>query len=141
MELSFNELKKRDVINIADGRCLGRPTDVNFSFPSGTLAGITVPGRNQNFITAIFDRSKLYIDRKSIIKIGGDVILVNVNCGETCSESVTTGRAKIAPSEPPKKPCAPPCPPICPPPCPPTCNPNFSSCDGQGGIKIDLGDY
>lgn len=134
MELSFNELKKRDVINIADGRCLGRPTDVNFSFPSGTLAGITVPGRNQNFITAIFDRSKLHIDRKNIIKIGGDVILVNVNCGETCDDSVTTGRAKIAPPEPPKKPCPPP-------PCSPPCGACPPPCEGQGGIKIDLGDY
>ena len=45
MELTFNELKKRDVINIADGRCLGKITDLKLRFPEGRLVGNTVAGR------------------------------------------------------------------------------------------------
>ncbi len=79
MELSFNELKKRDVINVPDGRCMGRITDLRLSFPNGTLAGIIVPGRKNRGIFALFDRSEIYIDRSRIIKIGGDVILVDIS--------------------------------------------------------------
>ncbi len=79
MELSYNELKKRDVINVPDGRCLGRITDLRLSFPSGALAGIIVPGRKARKIFSFFDRSEIYIDRSRIIKIGGDVILVDIS--------------------------------------------------------------
>ncbi len=80
MELSFNELKKRDVINIADGRCLGRIIDIKLLFPEGKLVGIVVPGRNVKGIFRCFDKTQLYIEERKIIKIGGDVILVNIKC-------------------------------------------------------------
>ncbi len=79
MELSYNELKKRDVINVPDGRCLGRIIDLRISFPSGALSGIIVPGRKNNRIFSWFDHSEFYIDRSRIIKIGGDVILVDIS--------------------------------------------------------------
>ena len=72
MELSFNELKKREVINIVDGKCLGKMTDMTLSFPTGIITGITVPGKKSNCIFKIFDRGKLFIAEKDIIKIGGD---------------------------------------------------------------------
>ncbi len=79
MELSFNELKKRDVINLPDGRCLGRITDIRLSFPKGILTGIIVPGRKSKRVFSFFDRSEIYIDRSRIVKIGGDVILVDIS--------------------------------------------------------------
>ena len=78
MELSFKELQKRDVINIADGRCLGRITDLKLSFPGGVLTGIVVPGRRVNFFLKLFDKSETFIPVSRIIKIGGDVILVEI---------------------------------------------------------------
>ena len=80
MELSYNDLKKRDVINVPDGRCLGRITDLRLSFPSGVMIGIVVPGRKVNRIFRWFDKTEIYIDRSRIIKIGGDVILVDISC-------------------------------------------------------------
>lgn len=113
MELSFRDLQKRDVINIVDGRSFGRIKDIQLSFPQGKLVGIVVPGRRDGFILRLFDRNKIYIPEHNIIKIGGDVILVNVNCGDTCSPSTNPN------VKPKKKPdCSPPCPPICPPPRP-----------------------
>lgn len=106
MELSFKELQKRDVINTADGRCLGRITDLKLAFPSGTLTGISVPGRKLNFITRIFDKSETFIPVSKIIKIGGDVILVNLDCGDVCSPSVKGKKPKPPVPPSPCDPCA-----------------------------------
>lgn len=138
MELTYNELKKRDVINLVDGTCLGRISDLRISFPKGVMVGIYVPGQ-RGFFSRIFDRRQIYIDRSKIVKIGGDVILVNVNCGDTCSPSITD-------RVPPEKPCNHKN--ICSPPCPP--KPQFTGSGAEinadfsllsGGVKIDDEDY
>ena len=77
MQLSFRELRKKDVINVADGRCLGRIIDLTLNFPQGVLTGITVPGR-KIFGFRLFDRTEVFIEESKILKIGGDVILVNL---------------------------------------------------------------
>ncbi len=100
MELTFSELKKRDVINVPDGRCLGKMTDLTLSFPKGELAGIIVPGRKNKGILGLFkclDKSQLFIGVERIIKIGGDVILVDIS---TCKP--------VHCPKPDKKPCQPP---------------------------------
>ncbi len=78
MELSFKELKKRDVINVVDGRCFGRIVDLKLKFPEGLLTGIMVPGKKSCWILRFFDRPKIFIEESKIIKIGGDAILVSV---------------------------------------------------------------
>ena len=88
MELTYNQLKNRDVINVVDGKCLGRITNMKFSFPKGVITGIYVPGRRVLGLR-LFDRSEIFIEESKIIKIGGDVILVDLKCGETCSPSVS----------------------------------------------------
>lgn len=97
MELSFNDLKKRDVVNVSDGKCYGKITDLTLSFPKGTLSGITVPGSKKNFITRLFDRNKMFIEEKKIIRIGNDVILVDLKCGDVCEPSVKPAKPKPAP--------------------------------------------
>lgn len=160
MELTYSELKKRDVINVTDGRCLGRIIDLRLSFPEGVLVGIIVPGRRVKGILRIFDKSELYIDESRIIRIGGDVILVDINCGEVCSPSIGANSHKKQNHQPPSPPCPPktpcplPCPPSncvqpCPPPCPPnpceqTCYPQKDSCKNiftSQGVRIDTDDY
>ncbi len=137
MELTYNQLKKREVINITDGKSFGKIIDLTLAFPQGLIIGITVPGRKSGIISRIFDRSKVYIPKSNIVKIGGDVILVNLNCGDTCVDSVTTNKAKITPPPPP-------CPPNngCPPHCPPPCGGCSGDAreDGFSG-RIDLSDY
>lgn len=80
MELSFRELKKRDVINVSDGRSLGNLIDLTLDFPSGELSGIIVPGRKLRGFLRIFDKTEIYIDVTRIVKIGNDVILVDLRC-------------------------------------------------------------
>lgn len=88
MNLTFKELQKRDVVNVADGKCLGRITDLTLSFPKGIFKGITVPGRKTNCITRLFNKTEQYIEEKNIIKIGGDVILVDLRCGDSLAGNV-----------------------------------------------------
>ena len=130
MNLSYRDLQKRDVINIADGRCLGRIIDLQLSFPKGILTGIVVPGRRV-FGFRLFDRTEIFIDESRIVKIGGDVILVNINCGEVCSPSTKPNQNHCPP---PKR-----CPPNGMQPCDenqrPTCEDILNDC------RIDKSDY
>ena len=109
MELNYSELIKRDVINVSDGRCLGRIIDVRFSFPKGILVGIIVPGKRRGLFS-FFDKSEIYIDRSRIIKIGGDVILVDLKINDAYAPISDTQEQNARP----------PCPP---PPCSYPCNP------------------
>ena len=139
MELTYKELAKRDVINIADGRCLGRIVNMKFKFPQGVIVGIFVPARKNKGIFWFLDRSTLYIDVSKIVKIGGDVILVDIKCGDSCAENTKIG-TQTKPS---------PCPPICTPPCspnPPKSSPKSGETLDLSGIfdqngNIDLEDY
>ena len=147
MELSYKELAKRDVINIADGKCLGRIIDMKFKFPQGVIVGIYVPARKNKGIFWLLDKSKLYIDVSKIIKIGGDVILVDIKCGDSCAENTPIGRPpKTQPCPPQHNQCPPsPCSP-CPPPCPPNFNKKGQETLDLSGIfdqngNIDLDDY
>ncbi len=120
MELTYKELKKRDVINVVDGKCLGQITDLTLVFPSGKLVGITVPGKKSCKLLNIFNRNPLYIEVNKITKIGNDVILVNLQCMDVCS-----------PSSPVEKP-RPPRPPHHAHSQPPTCEQLFSNdCDDE----------
>lgn len=121
MELTFKELKRREVINVADGKSLGYIVDLSISFPTGVFTGITVPGRKTNFLSGLFSRNEMFIDRSKIQKIGSDVILVNLSCGDLCTPSVNANLKKPSP---PSSHCNPFCPP-----------------KNNDGSNIDLGDY
>jgi len=135
MELSFSDLKKRDVVNVSDGSNLGHVSNVVIRFPEGKLVGIAVPGRRRRGLFAIFDKTELYIEEKRILKIGGDVILVNLNCGDVCGDySVILNPASKKPKPHPS------CPPPCPPPCPPqraSGRPNVSELFSDVGEEED----
>ncbi len=114
MELTYKELAKREVINIVDGKSLGKIVNLTLSFPGGKLSGISVNGKRQNCFFNLFSRSELFIPINRILKIGNDVILVNLTCGDTCGESVN---ANVKPKPP------------------------VNPCRNDCGIKIDLCDY
>lgn len=124
MKLTYNELAKREVINTVDGKSLGKISDLELDFPKGILTAIIVPGKKGCKLFNIFNRTKLYISRRDIVKIGGDVILVKLNCGNVCDDSIGV-------SSPPKKP--EPCNPCKPNPC--------SPCDNVKNLFADDDNY
>ena len=76
MEYTFCELKCKDVINIIDGRRLGRMIDLVLNASRGTVCGIVVPGeRSFHFFRPAED---IFIPWCNILRIGEDVILVEI---------------------------------------------------------------
>ena len=73
MEISFSELRAKEVVNTQDGRRLGRVCGVVLCYPENRWVGLVVPsGRGFG------KRQELFLELKNIVKIGEDVILVNV---------------------------------------------------------------
>ena len=90
MELSFSDLRTKEVVNTQDGRKLGKVCDVALCYPENKWLGIVVPGGRG----LMGKKSALFIDLKSIVKIGEDVVLVNV--GLPCERK--RGKRACAPS-------------------------------------------
>ena len=74
MELTFSELRAKEVINTQDGKKLGKACDVSLCYPENRWLGIIVPG-GRGWGSK---KNNLFIDLRHIVKIGEDVILVNV---------------------------------------------------------------
>ena len=72
MDYNFSDLKKKKVINVADGRDLGKITDLIISYPEGKIKSVIVPGKKNMFVSG----SELIIDFSCIGRIGDDAILV-----------------------------------------------------------------
>ena len=73
MELSFSELRAKEVINTQDGRKLGKVCDISLCYPENKWLGVVVPGGK-----GFGKKNNLFIELKNIVRIGEDVILVNV---------------------------------------------------------------
>ena len=72
MELSYNVIKKLDVVCLNDGKNLGRVCDLVFLYPENRVKGFFVTG-GKGFR---FARQEEFIPITSVTKIGEDVILV-----------------------------------------------------------------
>ena len=89
MDYNFSDLKRKKVINVADGRDLGKITDLIISYPDGRIKSIIVPGKKNAF----FSGCELIIDFACIERIGDDAILVclyskkgDISAQEDCEE-------------------------------------------------------
>ena len=77
----YSDIKQKDVINICDGRRLGRPCDLVLN-EHACIEAIVVP--SQAGIMAVFrsDREGMVIRWDSVRRIGDDVILVELETDE-----------------------------------------------------------
>ena len=76
VELSFCELRCKQVVNVIDGKVLGRICDVIFSRQSARVLGFVVPGEGG---FALFKRKNdMFIPFERVCKIGLDVVLVEL---------------------------------------------------------------
>lgn len=98
METSFCELKQKEVINVKDGKRLGRIVDIVFCCPEGKITGIVVPG-GRSFL---FSKNEMFIDWRNIEKIGEDAILVDI---APAPKPVKNMRRGEAPPPPNNQPC------------------------------------
>ena len=73
MDIIFSELKQKEVINVSDGRHLGKVCDITFTFSEGKVIGFTVTGC-KGFK---FTKQEVFLPIKCIVKIGEDAVLVS----------------------------------------------------------------
>ncbi|MBR2988624.1 MAG: YlmC/YmxH family sporulation protein [Clostridia bacterium] len=81
-EISFCQLRSKEVVNSADGKRMGKINDLIFSLQTGVIKGIVTPySRN-----GLFGKNQdIFIPWRCVKKIGEDVILVDINEDGTCS--------------------------------------------------------
>lgn len=82
-EYTFCELREKSVINIVDGKCLGKVVDIAFTC-RGQVFGIVVPGC-QKFFKGLTSGDSLFIPWHNICKIGSDAILVELTARQSAS--------------------------------------------------------
>lgn len=75
MEVSFNDLKKLDVISVTDGKNLGRICDMTILWKENKIKGFTITGC-KGFR---FNRQEVFVPVADVIKIGEDVILIKTD--------------------------------------------------------------
>ncbi|MBQ8431217.1 MAG: YlmC/YmxH family sporulation protein [Clostridia bacterium] len=77
METTFCELKGKEVINVLDGKRLGRIIDIVFETKCGKILGLVVPNYCKSW--NIFKQADdIFIPFSNVCKIGDDVILVEI---------------------------------------------------------------
>lgn len=75
--MTFSDLRCRDVVNMCDGRKLGKPIDLVLTERAQVEALVVpAPGSFMNFVRA--DREGYVIPWNRIRRIGDDVILVEL---------------------------------------------------------------
>lgn len=82
--IKASDLREKEVINITDGTRLGLIEDVEVNLDKGRIEALIVPGGN-GFLNLFSNKNNDYIiSWKNIIRIGSDVILVDMNDNNKC---------------------------------------------------------
>ncbi len=109
-EISFSELRCKEVVNACDGRKLGKITDIIFSNETGKIKGIVTPYAKRSLLSKGQD---VFIPWRCVRKLGEDVIIVDVSGAEDRNDCFLP---------PPDCDCSPKCD-------PPPCKQDMPSCD------------
>jgi len=74
-ELTFCELREKEIVNLTDGKRLGRIVDLAISC-TGRVLGLMAPGGKRTMKS--IGKDAVFIPWQNVTKIGDDVILVNL---------------------------------------------------------------
>ena len=75
--MNFSEIREKDVINIRDGRNLGKPIDLVLN-EEACIDALVVPGASAGILGFLRpSREGCAIDWRKVRRIGDDVILVD----------------------------------------------------------------
>ena len=76
-DMTFSQLRKKDVICVADGRLIGRVTDLQLDERSGQIQSLIVPAGAGVGCFFHGEKSQNAIPWQQVACIGDDVILVS----------------------------------------------------------------
>jgi len=83
MDISFCNLRCKDVVNVCDGKNLGNITDIIIDTCCGRVLGIVVPS-SKSFFSFFKSNNDIFIPYNRICKIGKDIILVDIFMQNSC---------------------------------------------------------
>ncbi len=81
MELSYSELRAKEVVNLQNGARMGKIIDMIIDSNGKNVLGVVVPGVKKLFKPG----EDIFIPWCNISKIGSDVILVSLNMASLTS--------------------------------------------------------
>lgn len=90
-----SELQAKDVINIEDGRRLGSIGDLDIDLESGLLRAMIIPAEGK-FFGLLSGGEEVVIPWTQIVKIGADVVLVDLRSNGGTSESTFLAGSRIS---------------------------------------------
>lgn len=76
--IKISEFQSKDVINISNGKRLGRISDLELDLNQGRVKALVIPGSGRLFGFFSSGGGEMVIPWNQIVKIGVDVILVRV---------------------------------------------------------------
>lgn len=78
--VKISDLRAREIVNIVDGRRLGLIKDIDIDLEEGRITAIILPGAGGGkFLGFLGKEEEIVVPWDKIVKIGMDVILVEVN--------------------------------------------------------------
>lgn len=99
MEISFCELRAKEVVNLFDGKQLGHIIDMVIDTSCARVLGIVVPGEKSIF-NIFKSATDIFIPYHRICKIGKDVILVDLNVAQSVKVLEEKQTPKASPHSP-----------------------------------------
>ena len=84
--MTFTELKQKDVVNVRDGRRLGKPIDLALN-EGACVEALVVPAPGSILNLLKQEREGCMIPWNRVLRIGDDVILVDI-CSDDFFEDV-----------------------------------------------------
>lgn len=77
MSAKISDLQERQIVNIADGKCLGNIKDIELNLTRGVIQALVLPG--QGGLKGILqNQGELRIPWQKVVRIGVDVVLIDM---------------------------------------------------------------
>lgn len=77
MSAKISDLQERQIVNIADGRCLGDIKDIELNLQQGCIQALILPGIGglRGFLQ---NQGELVVPWQKVVRIGVDVVLIDM---------------------------------------------------------------
>ena len=77
MSAKISDLQERQIVNIADGKCLGNIKDIELNVLDGTIQALVLPNTG-GFWSMLQNQGELLIPWQKVIRLGVDVVLIDM---------------------------------------------------------------
>jgi len=77
MSAKVSDLQERQIVNIADGKCLGNIKDIELNILDGSIQALVLPNEG-GFWNLLQNQGEVLIPWQKVVRIGVDVVLIDM---------------------------------------------------------------